>query len=275
MIFNAYAEQKDQIFGITLVSCGHVFAKPGREIKRPNGRNDWLLFYVAKGSETFYLEKPVTAEAGSFIIFAPEEKQHHIYKGTKTAEFYFVHFRCDELPITLKTSRIYQLPFKSHICDTFEEIIEETLNKQPFYEKLCVCKLLQLLTCFERDTAKLNTSTKESFTRIARVIQHMNRYYNSNFNLENYAEMCNMSKYHFLRTFSNTIGSTPLEYRNNIRLEHAADLLLDKLYTVEEISNMVGYSSVAYFSSAFKQKYGLSPKQYQKQSQSDFNTKAR
>ena len=59
MIFNAYAEQKDQIAGITLVSCGHIFAKKGREIKRPDGRNDWLLFYVAKESETFYLENTV------------------------------------------------------------------------------------------------------------------------------------------------------------------------------------------------------------------------
>lgn len=264
MIFNAYAEQKDQIAGITLVSCGHIFAKKGREIKRPDGRNDWLLFYVAKESETFYLENTVKADAGSFIIFAPNEKQHHIYKGNKTGEFYFVHFKCDNLPVSLETSRIYSLPFRSHVCDTFEEIIEETLNKQPFYEKLCISKLLQLLTLFERDTTKLNTPTKENFNRIAKVIQHMNRYYNSDFNLEDYAKMCNMSKYHFSRVFSATIGKTPLEYRNNIRLEHAADLLLDKLYTVEEISNMVGYSSAVYFSTAFKQKYNLSPKQYQK-----------
>ncbi|MBQ4120366.1 MAG: helix-turn-helix transcriptional regulator [Clostridia bacterium] len=274
MIFNAYADQKDQIAGITLISCGHIFAKTGREIKRPNGRNDWLLFYVAKGSETFYLESTVTADAGSFIIFAPNEKQHHIHKGNKTGEFYFVHFKCDKLPVSLETSQIYSLPFRSHVCDTFEEIIEETLNKQPLYEKLCICKLLQLLTLFERDTARFNMPKRENFTRIAKVIQHMNRYYNSDCNLDDYAKMCTMSKYHFLRVFSNTIGNTPLEYRNNIRLEHAADLLLDKLYTVDEISNMVGYSSVAYFSSAFKQKYGLSPKQYQKQVLSDLNTNA-
>ena len=79
MIYNAYAEQNEQTSGITLVSCGPIFAKPDREIKRPKGRNDWLLFYVAKGTETFYLETTVTANAGSFIIFAPNEKQHHIY----------------------------------------------------------------------------------------------------------------------------------------------------------------------------------------------------
>ena len=57
MIFNAYAEQKDQICGMELVSCGHIFAKHGREINRPSGRKDWLLFYIVKESERFYLDK--------------------------------------------------------------------------------------------------------------------------------------------------------------------------------------------------------------------------
>ena len=53
MIFNSYAEKKEELSGIRLVSCGHVFAEPKREIHRPNGREDWLLLYVAKESETF------------------------------------------------------------------------------------------------------------------------------------------------------------------------------------------------------------------------------
>jgi len=73
-----------------------------------------------------------------------------------------------------------------------------------------------------------------------------------------------MSKYHFLRTFQKFTGVTPLEYRNNIRLEHAAELLSEERITVEETGQAVGYSSASYFSSAFKKKYGLSPKQYQK-----------
>ena len=48
MIYNAYAEQNEQVSGIQLVSCGHVFAKHGREIHRHFVRKDWLLFYIAK-----------------------------------------------------------------------------------------------------------------------------------------------------------------------------------------------------------------------------------
>ena len=86
MIFNAYSKQKNPISGILPLSGGHIFAKTGREICRPQGRADWLLFYVAKESDTFYLPEEKVLPAGSFILFAPHEPQHHIYKGGKTAE---------------------------------------------------------------------------------------------------------------------------------------------------------------------------------------------
>lgn len=267
MIFNAYSEQKESICGIRLISCGHIFAKPGREISRPHGREDWLLFYVAKESETFYFSKKEIAQAGAFVLYAPGEKQHHIYEGSKTAEFYYVHFQCDHLPkdFSFQSSKIYQLPFHQYVCTAFEEILEELLQKQPYYEKLCLHKLLHLLTSLEREVFHTLTPSGESFERIARVIHHMNRFYNQNLTLEDYAQMCNMSKYHFLRVFEQVIGSTPLKYRNNVRLEHAAEYLLEEKRSTEEIGTLVGYSSASYFSSAFKQKFGVSPKQYRQE----------
>ena len=267
MIFNTYAEQKEQICGIRLVSCGHIFAKPGREIFRPKGRKDWLLFYVAKEHETFYLPEKKIANAGSFILFAPGEAQHHVYEGSRTAEFYYVHFQCEHLPenLSLQTSQIYELPFRQQVCAAFEEILEEILQKKPCYEKLCIYKLLHLFTTLERDIVRCGDPSRESFERIALVVQHMNRFYNEDLALADYAAMCNMSKYHFLRTFEEITGSSPLRYRNNIRLEHAAELLLEEPLSAEEIGRMVGYSSASYFSSAFKQKFGLSPQAYRKQ----------
>ncbi len=265
MIFNAYAEQRENTFGITVVSAGHIFAKNGREIYRPDGRDDWLLFYVAKEEETFFLPKEKVCHAGGFVLFAPGEVQHHKYLGSKTAEFYYIHFRCDALPSdsTLKTAKVYNLPFRRQVCDFFEDIIDEMLKKQPLYERLCVCKLLQLLAEFERGALKKTDGNSQNFDRVARAVQHMNRYYNENLTLSDFADMCNMSKYHFLRTFLQVVGTTPLEYRNNIRLEHAAELLCEERLSASEVGESVGYSSASYFSSAFKKKFGLSPKQYQ------------
>lgn len=267
MIYNAYTEQNEQVSGIRLISCGHIFAKHGREIHRPDGREDWLLFYVAKENETFFMKNKVIAPAGSFVLFAPGEKQHHIYEGHKTAEFYYIHFQCQALPpeFTLSTSKVYNTLFNRQVCDLFDEMIEETLRKQSFYERLCIYKMLYLLTVLERGVLSENYPNKENFRRIAHAVQHMNRHYDADLSLQDYADMCAISKYHFIREFEKIVGFSPMEYRNNIRLQHAADLLLEEKLAVEQISNLVGYSSPSYFSSAFKQKYKLSPKQYQNQ----------
>lgn len=264
MIFNSYAEKNEALAGIKLVSCGQIFAEPKREICRPEGRDDWLLFYVAKESETFFLEKAVTAEAGSFIIFAPGEKQHHMYNGNATAEFFYVHFQCEKLPegISLRTSHIYSLPFHKRFAAVFEEIIEETLSKRPNYEILCISRLLYLFSLIQRADTETSNAADKSWNGIARAVQHMNRYCEENLNLEDYAAMCHMSKYHFLRVFKSVTGTTPLQYRSRIRIDHAKEMLKNSNSSVSEISENLGYSSIAYFSAAFKKATGLSPTEY-------------
>ena len=92
----------------------------------------------------------------------------------------------------------------------------------------------------------------------------MNREYKKNYTLDDYAKMCNMSKFHFLRIFKGITGASPFEYRNKIRLDHAKELLLDTPLPINEIGRSVGYSSNSYFCDAFKAKTGTSPSVYRK-----------
>ena len=268
MIFNSYAEGKEELSGIRLVSCGHIFAKPGREIYRPNGRDDWLLFYVAKEEETFYTDKAETASAGSFIIYAPEEKQHHVYSGNKTAEFYYVHFQCKSLPrgIKLDSSRVYSVGAQKVFSAVFEEIIEETLEKKPHYELLAISRLIYLFSLIERHILESECFVSSQSRSVARAVQHMNRYFDSNLKLEDYADMCCISKYHFARIFKEVTGSTPLSYRNRIRIEHAKEMLKNGYLSISEISDALGFASAAYFSDSFKKTVGVSPMEYKHKS---------
>ena len=264
MIFNSYAEQNEELAGMRLVSCGHIFAEPQREICRPSGRNDWLLFYVAKEHETFFTDRAVTAEAGSFIIFAPGEKQHHIHNGDKTAEFYYVHFKCDALPsgIELETSRVYAFAPRKQFSSIFEEIIDETLQKRPHYELIGLSHLLNLLSLIKREAAQMDSLGNKQWHSIARAVQHMNKFCNSDLKLGDYADMCCMSKYHFARVFKQVTGTSPLEYRNRIRIEYAKELLNNSFLQISEIGTELGYASPAYFSESFKKSEGISPKEY-------------
>lgn len=266
MKFNAYAENDTSVFGLHIKSCGHIFAKHGRKISRPNGRTDWLLFYVVKETETFYLNSKVNAPAGSFVIFKPYEPQEHIYLGDKTAEFYYVHFTADEHfdLLGLHSSTIYSVKPSATICSLFEAIIEEVQLTQPCYEEICVFKLLEIMSLLKRKVINSNVPHREYQNKIAFVIQKMNREYYQNNSLEEYAEMCRMSKFHFLRVFKEITGMSPLAYRNKIRMKYARELLEDTSMPVNEIGESLGYDSPSYFCDAFKKETGMSPSQFRK-----------
>ena len=92
----------------------------------------------------------------------------------------------------------------------------------------------------------------------------MNKEYEKNYSLDDYAQMCYMGKFHFLRIFKGITGCSPIEYRNNIRIEHAKEMLTDTDDFVEEIGRNVGYTSNVYFCDAFRAKVGISLTQYRK-----------
>lgn len=264
MKFNSYANQSEHTLGYKINSCGHIFAQSGRIIDRPEGRNDWLLFYISKGSEKFTLNTIVTANEGSFILYKPNERQKHECISKSTSEFYYVHFTVDEslFDFNIKSSTLYQVEPSTDICNMFEKIIKETQGKRFHYHKLCVLQLLTLLTTLERKLAHETEEETRYDDKMAYIIQLMNLEYQNPRSLEEYAELCNMSKYHFLRVFEETTGYTPIVYRNQIRIERAKTLLEDTSLPIQEIAASLGYSSATYFCDAFKKAVGMSPKKF-------------
>ena len=55
---------------------------------------------------------------------------------------------------------------------------------------------------------------------------------------------------------------TPNEMIQIVRLKHAASLLLEGRYRVNEVCYMVGFSSPSYFAKCFQKQYGCTPAKY-------------
>jgi AraC-like DNA-binding protein len=266
MKFSAHQDTDKGIGGLSVVSSGHIFADKGRRIYRPSGRSDYLLFYVAKGKELFYLDKEIIANDGSFIIYRPNEAQHHIYIDKNKGEFYYVHFNAprDFDLFGFESRKVYNTTPGVELHDLFENIISELQMKQPAYEKICVSKLLNIISLLVRRTEKEHWQESKYYDKIYYVIQRMNKEYHINLSLDEYAKMCNLNKFHFLRVFREITGITPIEYRNRNRIEHAKEMLLYTNKAVNEIGTSVGYSSDSYFCDASKSIVGVSPIQYRK-----------
>lgn len=66
------------------------------------------------------------------------------------------------------------------------------------------------------------------------------------------------------RRFKAATGTTLIEYVQNVRIEHAKDLLESGALPVDEISVQAGYEDASFFRRLFRRRTGLSPSQYRR-----------
>ena len=74
-----------------------------------------------------------------------------------------------------------------------------------------------------------------------------------------------LSPAHFSTIFSQSLGTTFIEYLTDKRLQYAKELLKETNKKLAEIAMEIGYNDPNYFSFLFKKKQGISPKEYRQQ----------
>ena len=99
--------------------------------------------------------------------------------------------------------------------------------------------------------------------KISPAIDWLDRHFAEDIDIDTLAEKCFMSKSHFFRLFKDETGFSPIEYRNNLRIERAKILLSDGECSVTETALMLGFENVYYFSRMFKKITGMSPTGYE------------
>ena len=72
-----------------------------------------------------------------------------------------------------------------------------------------------------------------------------------------------LSQAYISRMFKNETGERFIDYLTNEKLERCARILKNKNVKIKDVCNMMGYSNSNYFIRKFREKYGITPKQYQ------------
>jgi transcriptional regulator GlxA family with amidase domain len=103
----------------------------------------------------------------------------------------------------------------------------------------------------------------ELLVHLRRARDLIDRRYAEPLDLTVLAREAGVSKYHFLRCFTEAYGRTPAAYLAERRIERAQDLLRATNLTVTEVCFLVGYQSVGSFSSRFRALVGEPPSAYQ------------
>ena len=94
------------------------------------------------------------------------------------------------------------------------------------------------------------------------VVQYMRM--NPHKTIPQYARLCGVSEALLYHHIKKATGKTPNRIRQEILCEEAANILITTNYTVEEICDMLKFSSAAYFRKVFHDIYHKSPTQVRK-----------
>ena len=241
-------------------NCGYYKNYPNENtVRRPNGRKDYQLIYLENGTGNFLIHgKWVQLDGGQLYIFYPNEPQ--IYTIAPFSSYYWLHFTGTGVEKILADlglkNALYSLKLNQLFLDEFMQIQNFCSLGGSAFDIFLAGHFMSIL-------ANISRYSKISDSRIHRVIAAMQNF-ERNYTNSEYAQMCNMSEYHFIRKFKQITGLTPHQYKEQLILQRAFTLLSETNLNVSQIAMALGFENPLYFSRMFKKATGVSPKNYQK-----------
>lgn len=90
---------------------------------------------------------------------------------------------------------------------------------------------------------------------------------NPDLNVEMIATEVGISRVHLHRKLKELTNQSTRDLIRNVRLKQAASLLANQYHNITEVATLTGFTNVAYFSTAFKELYGVPPSTYMEEQQ--------
>lgn len=229
-LVTSYAFQKITRYNIYSAGPDIFFDKP-------------CIGYIRKGYAKFlYKGNTIYASEGDLIYIAFETRYQSIWYGSPDVEWYSISFDFGS-----KTS-FYDYRFqilKNYPAELFEKMYQ-TYEKSPM---LAVSYFYELLDDIYK---KMQVSSSSAdFLVIEPAIEYLESNYNKAVSVKNLAQLCHISESGFFKLFKKLTGATPIEYKHNIMIQHAIELLTNSSLSIEEVSQSVGFSSSNYFRKVF------------------------
>ncbi len=240
------------------------------------------MFYVRKGEGIICIANKDYTVCENEVYFCPPNTIHClIAQGNIPLSVIEIKFTVeDESLITLLDNMQYKIKCKIHnLCLRLEDLVLEALNKPILYKEIVNTGftkiLLELIRNEENpfsdniDILKNNTfeeiKDKEGISYILeKVLDYMNQHYAEDVTLKNIAEVGAVSLAHLNKLFRDKFNLSPIQYINKLRLDKSKELMIYSDFNISQISELVGFSSVHYFSRYFKKKENISPSEFRK-----------
>lgn len=243
-----------------MVNTPHHYVHKQRELE--------LIVGISGEGQVITDLKPIPAAKDEIVVIHP----NHIHYVVSDTIFKYYCLIIDPDFLTTCGVQAESIYFNDHICDPelvrlFHKLYEEWNLDDPYRNAILKSYVSQILVtlCRHHQVSDI-TSKKESRTlrKIKQSISYIKINFRQSLSLDEIAEEAGLSKYHYCREFKKATDLTPIEFINRTRCEFAKNLFETKKYSVSEVSELSGFSTLAHFSKTFRSFFGAYPSEFVK-----------
>lgn len=134
------------------------------------------------------------------------------------------------------------------------------LGKDLLYKAYIAELVVNLSNLVLNDTSNLDISVKKSIL-IDGIIEYINDHLEEDISIDELSKQFYLSKFHLSREFKKHTGTTIHRYMMQKKLIKAKELIL-KDYPINSVYKQSGFGDYSNFFRAFKNEYGVTPKQF-------------
>ena len=239
----------------------HSWYRPVKQAREYDG----LLYFVSGDIRYEFGSTVFEAHAGQVLRLARGVPYDGVKISSDVLEYYCIDFLSDDYADFEHLALPYAFtPTDGERVKEIFSMLEEKWQKSAPGRLLEIkMDMFKLLVYLIRDYANNECRYGEQ-SRILNICEHIEQNLkNRDYSISDTARAFHITPTHLRRLFAHELGISPLQYLLNLRIELAKQMLVSRSdLSVMEIGEACGYSSLYYFSNAFKKMTGLSPKEY-------------
>ena len=126
-------------------------------------------------------------------------------------------------------------------------------------DSYCATIVFQFAKRWTAMSARTKQTGRLSPEALGRTIAFINDRLADDISLDDLANLCGMTKFHFLRLFKASTNSSPYQYLRDRRIERARHLLSTTQYAIGDIAGQCGFASATGFAEMFRKVVGVAP----------------
>ncbi len=245
----------------------------------PATRNHYLFHYVLSGTgrlmanDSRGISHEYQIRSGEGFMIFPRQINTYIADPKLPWEYIWIEFdgmRAREIIETAGLSPdhpVYHASYKDLRENMKDEMlyIAEHHDASPFHLMGHLYLFIDYLS--RSSSSQMTTSGRVRDFYIKEALNYIEQNFQNDISVENIASFCGLNRTYFGRIFKETVGKSPQQFLLSYRMAKAAELLKLTQLSISDIGNAVGYPNQLHFSRAFKNVYGVSPREWRNKNQ--------